>query len=149
MKNDEPKICKPRFLSALQLKCPYCGQQNLLVAKSYFTFNRACHTCRYLIEREAGYWSGASWMINLPISSTLAFVLAVLLALKSDMNEEYLAMIVSIFVLVFGMIIFPFCQSIYMWIDHKIKPLSEEDFQDYERYLKKTKELDNGTKRRE
>ncbi len=128
---------KPNFLSALCLNCPYCNTQKLLKKSSYFVFHKACNNCEYLIEREVGYWTGASWMLNFPITSTLAFILVVYLMLTSDLNEEWIASIVSVFIFAFGALIFPFCQAVYLWLDHKIKPLTNDDFEEYTRYRKK------------
>ena len=136
--SDKPAYSKkPRFLSALFLKCPYCEKQKFLVDSSYFVFHRACHKCEYLIEREVGYWTGASWMINFPITSTLAFLLVVYLMALTDINEELIALLVSIFIFAFGALIFPFCQGVYLWLDHKIKPLTKDDYEEYLRYKKK------------
>ncbi len=135
--NPSYKCNRPNFLSALKLKCPYCKKQKLLKNSSYFVFNKACNNCEYLIEREVGYWTGASWMLNFPITSTLAFILVVYLMLTSKLNEELIATIVSVFIFAFGALIFPFCQALYLYLDHKIKPLSVDDFEEYNRYKKK------------
>ena len=131
---------KPDLLSALSLKCPYCQKQRLLKKSSYFVFHKACKDCEYLFEREAGYWTGASWMLNFPITSSLAFLLVVYLMLESKLNEELIAAIVSGFIFAFGALIFPFCQALYLWLDHKIKPLTNDDYEEYLRYRKRNQE---------
>ena len=122
---------KPNLVSALVLKCPYCRSNSL--NKSYFVFKKTCDNCLYPIEREEGYWSGASWLVNFPITSTLSFILVVALMAKTDLNEEIIAGLVAAFVFIFGALIFPFCQAFYMWLDHKMKPLNQDDYEEFQR----------------
>ena len=101
MPDKPPYKRKASFLSVLRLRCPYCKNQKLLKDSSYFIFHKACNNCEYLIEREVGYWAGASWMLNFPITSSLSFILVVYMMLASNLSEEWIAGIVSIFVFAF------------------------------------------------
>ena len=88
-------------------------------------------------------------MLNFPITSSLSFILVVYMMLTSNLSEEWIASIISVFVFAFGALIFPYCQAIYLWLDHRIKPLTKDDFEQYTRYIEnKQEKLDEPSRRK-
>ena len=98
--NPMPKN-KPNLWKALRLRCPYCGIEKLQKKGSWFQFREGCTTCGYRYERELGYYSGASWMINFPVTGLLGFFLVVALVMWTPLTATPLAILTSVFVLSF------------------------------------------------
>jgi hypothetical protein len=119
---------KPILRLALRLRCLYCGQHSLLKPGSWFEFVKGCPRCSYRYEREDGYYTSASWMINFPLTASLAFLLVVyLIGADLALSSLQVAMLASAFTLGFGLFIFPFAQAFWMYIEHRIHPLTAED----------------------
>src|SRR5947209_1737943 len=96
---------KPNFLACCRLKCPYCLAEPLLKEKSFFTFRPHCPTCKYRLEREEGYYTAGSWMINFPFTATLSFILAAFLMIKfPNLDALIIASITSVFLIALGLI---------------------------------------------
>lgn len=118
----------PRLGAALRLKCPYCGVEPLQQKGSWFEFDVGCSRCEYRYEREEGYYTGASWMINFPFTATLAFLLVTALVWANlALSSTQIALIATVFVFGFGMFFFPYSQAIWMCIEHRFHPLNQED----------------------
>ena len=118
---------RPSLLKAICLRCPYCGESRLLKKKAWFEFEDGCRKCDFRYEREVGYFTGASWMINFPVTSVLAFGLVVALLQWSQLRSTALAAVISAFVFGFGLTFFPLSQSIWLVVEHLFNPLKDED----------------------
>lgn len=119
---------KPSLGFAMRLRCLYCGEHRLLKPGSWFEFVKGCPRCAYRYERELGYYTSASWMINFPATASLAFSLVVYLIWADlPLSSLQVAMIVSAFTLGFGLFIFPYAQAFWMYFEHRINPLTAED----------------------
>ncbi len=119
---------QPRFLPVLRLHCPYCCEESLRAASSWFEFKEVCPRCHYKIERENGYFTGASWMINFPVTASLAFLLVIWLYQAGGWGSMSIAGIAAFFTFAFGLWFFPFSQSLWLYIEHRLRPLEAEDF---------------------
>lgn len=122
---------KPSLMHALLLKCPYCGEHELRQRGSWFEFQSGCPRCSYRYEREEGYFTSASWMISFPTTATLAVVLAVVLMISDfGLSAMNISALLAALITGCGLLSFPYAQAIWMVIDHRIHPLSSEDYWD-------------------
>ena len=123
---------KPNLVSALVLKCPYCRSNSL--NKSYFVLKNLRQLPlpwpkrreeERLLERcfLAGEFSNH---IN-PIFYTCSCFNS-----KTDLNEEIIAGLVACCIYFWGLNI-PFSRAFYMWLDHKMKPLNQDDYEEFQR----------------
>lgn len=123
---DKPK--RARLWPALRLKCPYCGQTPLLRRGSWFVFDDGCQRCDYSFERENGYYTGASWLVNFPMIGLTGFALAaVLLYFMQDADPLVIALITSIYMISFGAWFTPFSMAIWLYGEHRLHPRDHED----------------------
>jgi uncharacterized protein (DUF983 family) len=119
---------KPKFLHALLLKCPHCGISKLLKPGSFITFDVGCTRCNYRYEREIGYFSGASWMMNYAVASFVAMLAGGYMVWKhSDAGDLIVAGIPALFGGVSAFVFIPWGRSFWLWLDHILHPLSEAD----------------------
>ncbi len=118
---------KPSLWAAIRLYCPYCQREKLNKTRNWFVFREGCPQCGYRYEREIGYFTGASWMVNFPVTGVLGFLIAMLLILRTDLKAMLVAVITSVFVLVFCIAFFPISQGIWMVIEQSFRPLNEDD----------------------
>lgn len=119
---------KPSLWRALRLRCPYCGVEPLLQRGSWFNFRAGCPRCGYRYEREEGYYTGGSWMVNFPVTATSIFVLSWVMVVKfPQLSGLLLAAAVSALAVVLGLFIYPFCMAIWMYFEHVFHPLTSED----------------------
>lgn len=119
---------KPSLLNALRLRCLYCGKTPLSKAGTWFAFDTGCKECDYLFEREAGYFVGATWMVNFPIISFFGLCVAGPLVLfGTQLGALAIAAIASAAVLIFALLSFNRCNALWIYLDHLIHPLTEED----------------------
>ena len=118
----------PCFSLAMKLSCPYCGQEPLLKDKSRFHFREGCLQCDYIFEREVGYYSGASQLINFPLVAVLAFVLAAgLMLLFPQLDLTYVILCAGSVMIAFGVFFMPYSMAVWMVFDHKFSPLMDKD----------------------
>jgi len=119
---------KIRFVPLLRLRCPYCGFTPLQANGSWFYFGQGCKTCDYVYEREPGYFTGASWMVNYAVSAVFGCSMGALLLFKlPDLDALWVASIVSVFLIAFGMWFIPYSMAIWLGFDHLIHPLTPAD----------------------
>lgn len=115
----------------LRMRCPYCGQTPLMA--SWFQFQRGCRDCDFRFEREIGYFTGASWMVMFPIVALVGFAMAaVLLVLVPHLDGLVVAAICSVAMVGVGILVMPLSMALWLYIDHGIHPLNEDDTYDKE-----------------
>ncbi|MFW7377737.1 MAG: hypothetical protein ACOH5I_02870 [Oligoflexus sp.] len=119
---------RPSLQGIFRLRCPYCLSESLLKDKSWFEFKHGCSKCRYVYERETGYFWGAPWMVNYPLTGIVTLILLVAIY-RSDLEIHVLATasIVSIAAISFAMLFYPFARAIWLVADHWLHPLCEND----------------------
>lgn len=120
----------PSLWKALALRCPYCGKEPLQKKGSWFDFKETCGLCHYRIERETGYFTGASWIFNFPITGTLAFVLVYYLYLyaREPLGSMGIAGLGAGFTFIFGFWFYPYSQALWLYMEHRFRPLETQDF---------------------
>jgi hypothetical protein len=119
---------------ALRLRCIYCGQTALLEKGSFVQFQRGCDSCGYLFEREVGYFSGASWMINYTLAGLTAMLCGAYMVWKhSDKGDLIVAGVPALIGLLISVGFIPFGRALWMYIDHRLHPLTDSDFRRGER----------------
>lgn len=118
----------PKLLHALRLRCPHCGKSPLLNQGSFVTFAKGCEPCQYRYEREVGYFSGASWMMNYAFATLMAMSAGGYMVWKhSDAGDFLVAGIPALFGGVSAFLFIPFGRALWLWMDHKLHPLTEAD----------------------
>ena len=118
----------PSFINALLLRCVYCGETPLRKKGSFVNFDVGCAKCNYKYEREIGYFSGASWMMNYAFASIIAMVAGGYMVWKhSDAGDLIVAGVPALFGGVAAFLFIPWGRSIWMWFDHKFHPLTDAD----------------------
>lgn len=128
---------KPQLGKAMSLHCPYCGKTPLRAEKSWFEFRVGCPSCRYLYEREDGYFTGAAWMVNFSFGALLGFAIGfTLLAMEPRPDSMVIALIINAVIIVACMSFFPFGRALWLWADHLLHPLTEEDRVKFDRSVK-------------
>ena len=119
---------KPSLIRALRLRCPHCGISPLLKKGSFLEFCNGCQLCNYKYEREIGYFSGASWMMNYAFASIVAMLAGGYMVWKhSDAGDMVVAGIPALFGGVAAFLFIPWGRSLWLWIDHTLHPLTEAD----------------------
>jgi hypothetical protein len=119
---------KPKFIYALLLRCPHCGKTPLLRQGHLVDFDKGCEPCGYRYEREIGYFSGASWMMNYTFAALIAMAAGGYMVWQhSDAGDLVVAGVPAAFGGVAALIFIPWGRSLWMWIDHIFHPLSDED----------------------
>lgn len=117
----------PKFSNAVLLKCLYCGKTPLLRKGSWFDFDKGCSSCDYRYEREIGYYTGSSWIINYVIISAVGIIVAAYCAFATSIGGLGIASIASAAMVAFGIFWFPFGSSLWMYFDHVFHPLHMDD----------------------
>jgi len=119
---------KPKLLYALRLRCVHCGESPLLKKGSLVDFGVGCSLCNYKYEREIGYFSGASWMMNYTFAALISMASGGYMVWKhSDAGDLVVAGIPALFGGVSALVFIPWGRSIWMWFDHLFHPLSSAD----------------------
>jgi uncharacterized protein (DUF983 family) len=109
---------------ALRLRCPHCGETPLLEPGSWLTFRDGCRKCNYTFEREPGYFTGASWVINYTVAGvTAAGAGALLLWQAPGVPLDLVIGIAAAVGIAVAIGFFPVAKALWMWLDHKLHPL--------------------------
>ena len=118
---------KMYFSSLLLLRCPHCNKTPLLKEKSWFNFREGCEICDYKYERDEGYFWGAPFMLNYPITGALGMLAFIFLEPQlRDYDIYYLATLLSLIVCGGALFLFPFAKALWMFIDHIIHPIFKQ-----------------------
>jgi hypothetical protein len=119
---------KPKLLYALRLQCVHCGRTPLLKKGSLVTFADGCSSCNYRYEREVGYFSGASWMMNYTFAALMAMASGAYMVWKhSDAGDFIVAGVPALFGGSAALLFIPWGRSLWMWFDHLFHPLTNAD----------------------
>ncbi len=119
---------KPKLLYALRLKCVHCGRSPLLKNGSFVTFEDGCPNCNYRYEREIGYFSGASWMMNYTFAALMAMLSGAYMVWKhSDAGDFVVAGVPAFLGGSAAFLFIPWGRSLWMWFDHMAHPLTDAD----------------------
>jgi len=105
-------------------RCPQCGSGGLFTG--WFKMKERCPGCRYLFEREEGFFLGA-YVVNLAIAEGLVLILAVvptivLLARNPDTNVVPILIAGLVGAVVAPMVFYPFSKTIWTAFDLIMRP---------------------------
>ena len=100
--------------SLLFLRCPHCNKTPLLKNGSWFDFKKGCDICGYDYEREEGYFWGAPFMLNYPITGAIGITSFVFLEPHLQLRRLFLAAIVSFIFCACALLLFPFAKALWM-----------------------------------
>ena len=104
----------------------------MLTKGSWFYFVTGCKVCDYAFEREPGYFTGASWMVNYAALAGFGCGFgAFLLYRLPNLDAMWIAAIVSVFLIAFGLWFIPYSKALWLGFGHFIHPLTSAD-----RYIK-------------
>lgn len=115
------------FRAIFLLRCAYCGRTSFRKKNSWFDFADGCERCNYKFEREEGYFLGAPWMINYPLTSVISIGAGIYFYRYTDLHSLGLAGLLSAIAISFGILFYPFARAIWMVGDHLIHPIQERD----------------------
>ncbi len=119
---------QPKLIYALRLRCPHCGKTPLLRKGHLVEFAAGCSPCGYRYEREIGYFSGASWIMNYSFAALLAMAAGGYMVWKhSDAGDLVVAGVPALVGGTAALFFIPWGRSLWMWLDHLLHPLSEAD----------------------
>jgi hypothetical protein len=120
---------RPKLRAIVLLKCPYCLETPLRKSGSWFEFRTGCPRCLYRYEREEGYFWGAPWMINYPLTSalTLSIIIAIYQSPK-DWHPLWIATVAALSAMAVAILFFPFARAIWLVGDHWLHPLRGKDY---------------------
>jgi len=119
---------RPKFIAVLKLRCVLCGEEPLQKKGSWLIFRQGCPRCDYNYEREAGYFSGASWVIGYTfLVITVMIPMISLVILLPEINYLIIVGIGSLFAVFLGLLFSPFSKSLWMYLDHLFHPLKPEE----------------------
>ena len=118
---------KMYYTSLLLLRCPHCNKTPLLKEKSWFDFREGCELCDYKYERDEGYFWGAPFMLNYPITATIGIIAYLFLEPSlRDYDVYYLSGILSVIICAAAMVLFPYAKALWMFLDHFVNPIHPE-----------------------
>jgi uncharacterized protein (DUF983 family) len=120
------------FRSIVTLRCPHCLQSRLRKENSWFDFKEGCKRCNYRYEREEGYFLGAPWMINYPLTSVISIAAGVYFYRYTEIHSSALAALLSVIAIGVGAFFYPYARAIWMVGDHIIHPLQDKDRLDFQ-----------------
>ena len=105
--------------------CPLCGSGGLFTG--WFRMRERCPRCRYLFEREEGFFLGA-YVINLAITQGLLLLLGIvplIVVLNSRPDQSLVPIVVGglAAVLAGPLAFYPFSKTIWTAIDLILRPV--------------------------
>ena len=111
---------------ALLRRCPVCGGKRIFA--SFYKLKNRCPTCRYVFERESGYWVSAI-IVNTAVTFALfgLFFVGTLIAMYPDVSWGPVLIIGAVANLLFPVFFFPFSKTLLMAFDLWIHPLSASE----------------------
>ena len=114
----------------LLLRCPVCGKGK--VFRGWFKMYEHCPVCRFVYEREEGYFSGAL-ALNLVVSELLLTVTVAPVAAMVGLNPNIpllpVLLLCAPLPIVLPLIFYRHCKTLWMSMDHMWHPV-EEDIHD-------------------
>jgi hypothetical protein len=121
----------PSLINAVRLRCLYCGKSHLLKPRYFFEFSQGCEPCNYRYEREIGYFSGASWMMTYSVAALSAMLAGGVMVWKyGDRGDLIVAGVPAAIGGLAAIAFIPYGRSLWMYLDHKLHPLTESDHYD-------------------
>src|ERR1700730_6710446 len=116
-----------KLRNALALRCPVCGKGKLF--HGYFDTPEKCPVCGYFFMRESGYFLPH---VAIGYLATVGAALAVWPILRFVFHVQSDAVILGSMVtaaVVFGVWCLRYVKMLWLLIDLKVHPPSQEDFQ--------------------
>lgn len=110
----------PRVWGALRLRCPVCRTGRIF--SGAVTMNKQCPECRYVFERESGYFLGAiaiGYFIGVGIVSVLAVSVR---RIVPDLDWERCFGVALVVYLAFTPFVFQYARTIWMYFDNLLDP---------------------------
>jgi uncharacterized protein (DUF983 family) len=109
-----------RVVGLLRLRCPICRTGRIFSGQ--FAMNEQCPQCRYVFEREPGYFLGAmviGYALALPLVAGLALVVHVA---EPWLTWERAFFVGFVFYLALVPAVFRYSRTIWIYIDNWLDP---------------------------
>jgi uncharacterized protein (DUF983 family) len=111
-----------RVWDGLRRRCPVCRKGRIFAGA--VTMNAQCPTCRYVFEREPGYFLGA-----IAIGYFLGVIIVVALAvgirrIAPTLEWEWCFGFALVFYVLFTPIVFQYARTVWMYFDNWLDPPS-------------------------
>lgn len=104
----------------LRLRCPICRSGKIFSGQ--FAMNQQCPQCRYVFEREPGYFLGAV-VIGYTIPLFVVPAIAVLARLAAPwLSWEWAFIVAAVFYLGLVPLVFRYSRAIWIYIDNWLDP---------------------------
>jgi uncharacterized protein (DUF983 family) len=108
-----------KFLRALRLRCPVCGQGRLF--RGWFRMHEKCDHCGFQFERSPGYWLG-SIFVNYGLTALLVTAAYIILFFTEALPETAILWLLVAFSVVFPLLFFRWARSFWLAIDLVFDP---------------------------
>ena len=109
----------------MRLRCPLCGVGEMFAG--WFRMNERCRGCNFAFERESGYFLGSIY-VNYGAAVLIAVVMHLLLEYVGQVPIVVQAVILSAFVVAFGLLFFRWARALWLAFDVSIDPPEPHEF---------------------
>jgi uncharacterized protein (DUF983 family) len=120
------------FGRALLLRCPYCGEGRAF--RTWFRMHNRCPSCRFVFEREPGYFLGATYF-NYGVTAISCFLVTPIFCFGFDWRVESMIPIWCALGTVVGLWFFRYARLIWVAFDLSHDPATPHDFSDEDRTI--------------
>jgi uncharacterized protein (DUF983 family) len=110
----------------MRLRCPLCGVGEMF--RGWFRMNERCRSCGFKFERESGYFLGSIY-INYGAAVLIAVVMHLLLEYVWQVPIVLQAVILSAFVVAFGVLFFRWARALWLAFDLTFDPPQPGEFE--------------------
>jgi uncharacterized protein (DUF983 family) len=110
------------FARGLRLRCPVCGRGKIF--QGFFKTYERCPACRFIYEREPGYYTGAM-AVNLIVTELLLVAIALPLAASQAVSIPVLIALGLTLPILLPLIFYRPSKSLWMSLDHLLHPVEE------------------------
>ncbi len=124
---------KIHFSNFFSLKCPYCGTESLKKKGALISFKESCSQCRFQIEREAGYFTGAMWMIHYTAMAVICALVGILFFFYSPKSDPMIIVSTMVSMIVLSIFFYPYSKGLWLYLDHYFHPIDENDLALYKK----------------
>ena len=117
---------KANLAAVLRLRCPVCGAAKLF--QNWFRMKRRCDACRFIYQREAGYFVGALYF---NYGATVAVTVALWLALEVGAGVPWSRVLPALVACaaLFPILFFPYSRAIWIAVDLLLDPPRPGDYE--------------------
>lgn len=143
-----PKVSVSRMLARGLLRhCPRCGSAGLF--RGWFKMKERCPRCGLCFEREEGEFLGAYVINYAAVSTVVAVVLVLVIAVEATGRSNWLVPLLAaggFLAVVIPVLCYPFSKTVWAAIELAMKPLDPREVADADQAEAAAKEADAAAK---